>query len=572
MDTMVERRFGRFAIQPARRQVLIDGEPAKIGSRAFDVLMALVERRERVVSKAELLDLVWPGIAVEENNLQVHIMALRKLLGSDAIATIPGRGYQFTLPVEDQPAAPDLKAPRPAVAPVERRGEPNRRRVFFGKFQRLGFIFAAALIAIVAASGAWRFLESRSSAPVARDAPGPAQAAHLSIVILPFANLSNDPAQDYFADGITENLTTDLSRIPGSFVIARNTAFTFKGKTIDATEIGKELGVRYVLEGSAQRDGSRVRVNAQLVDAASGAHLWADRFEDDVADLFALQDAIVARLGNALGFELVKAEAQKSARSKSPDAIDLTMRGWSTMWGSIPQSVDKKRESYDAAQALFERALEIDAAEADALAGDAFATMAKYAYGWSGETDLDAKVIAKADQALALAPNNVRAYHAKSGYLTMTGRADEALRAADSGLAVNPNYAPLVAARALAETPLGRFDEAKSDVELAIRLSPRDPEIGMWRLFLGNAELGLRRFDAASVQYQMAIDAGFRSFQPFVSLAAADALGGKPEDAKSALTEGLRLQPNLTVKWLVEHAPNIPPLFEGLRKAGLPEG
>ena len=335
---------------------------------------------------------------------------------------------------------------------------------------------------------------------------------------MPFVNLSNDPAQDYFADGITENLTTDLSRIPSSFVIARNTAFTFKGKTIDAKEIGRELGVRYVLEGSAQRDRNRVRVNAQLVDATSGGHLWADRFEDDVVDLYALQDVIVARFGNALGFELVKAESQKSARSKSPDAIDLTMRGWSTMWGSIAQSVEKKRESYDAAQALFEQALEIDAAEADALAGDAFATMAKYAYGWTGAgTDLDAKIVANADRALALAPGNVRAYHAKSGYLTMTGRADEALRAANSGLAINPNYAPLVAARALAETPLGRFEQAKSDAELAIRLSPRDPEIGMWRLFLGNAELGLRRFDAASVQYQKAIDAGFRSFQPYVA-------------------------------------------------------
>jgi len=224
--------------------------------------------------------------------------------------------------------------------------------------------------------------------------PGPA----LSIVVLPFANLLNDPAQDYFADAITENLTTDLSRISGSFVIARNTAFTFKGKTIDAKEIGRELGVRYVLEGSAQRDQNRVRINAQLVDAASGAHLWADRFEDDVVDLFALQDEVVVRLGNALGFELVKAEAQKGARSKNPDAIDLTMRGWSMMWGSILQSVEKKRESYDAAQDLFEKALEIEATEADALAGDAFASMAKYAYGWSGaETDLDTKVIAKAD-------------------------------------------------------------------------------------------------------------------------------------------------------------------------------
>ena len=145
--------------------------------------------------------------------------------------------------------------------------------------------------------------------------------------MLPFANLSNDPNQDYFADGITENLTTDLSRIRGSFVIARNTAFTFKGKEHRRQANRQGAWRRYVLEGSVQRDQGRVRVNAQLIDAASGAHLWADRFDEDVADLFKLQDEVVARLANSLGYELIKAEAEKSARSKNPDAIDLDMRG-----------------------------------------------------------------------------------------------------------------------------------------------------------------------------------------------------------------------------------------------------
>ena len=179
-------------------------------------------------------------------------------------------------------------------------------------------------------------------------------------MVLPFTNLSNDSSQDYFADGITENLTTDLSRIPNSFVIARNTAFTYKGKSLDAKEIGKELGVRYVLEGSVQRDQNRVRVNAQLIDAEFGAHLWADRFEEDVADLFKLQDQVVARLGNALGFELVKAEAERSARSNNPDAIDLAMRGWATMWQSYPEPPKEKRDSHYAALALFDQALKAD--------------------------------------------------------------------------------------------------------------------------------------------------------------------------------------------------------------------
>src|ERR1700733_1379759 len=168
---------------------------------------------------------------------------------------------------------------------------------------------AAALVLIVA--GAGYFASANRTATAVPTAANPAAPARLSIVVLPFANLSNDPNQDYFADGITENLTTDLSRIHNSFVIARNTAFSFKGKNVDARDIGRELGVRYVLEGSVQGDQNRVRVNAQLIDAGSGAHLWADRFEEDVADLFKLQDQVVARLTNSLGYELVRTEAEK---------------------------------------------------------------------------------------------------------------------------------------------------------------------------------------------------------------------------------------------------------------------
>src|ERR1700733_2641339 len=168
--------------------------------------------------------------------------------------------------------------------------------------------------------------------PMTIPAPERPVPPRLSVVVLPFKNLSSDSSQEYFADGVTENLTTDLSRIRNSFVIARNTAFTFKDKAVDTKQIAKELGVRYVLEGSVQRDQNRVRVNVQLIDAETGAHLWADRFEEDVADLFKLQDEVVARLVNSLGYELVKAEAGRSARSKSSDAVDLTMRGWALAW------------------------------------------------------------------------------------------------------------------------------------------------------------------------------------------------------------------------------------------------
>ena len=288
------------------------------------------------------------------------------------------------------------------------------------------------------AAGAWYLLGANR----------PAEAAHLSIVVLPFANLSGDPAQDYFADGITENLTTDLSHIRNSFVIARNTAFTYKGKNMDAKEIGRELGVRYVLEGSVQRDQNRVRVNAQLVDAGTGAHLWAERFEEDVADLFKLQDQIVARLAGSLGWALTQAEAGKGARSSNPDVIDLTMRGWTLAWRSILQLPNDMRESNRQARALFDRALQIDPNDADALAGSAETYVVDYFYGWGDPgTDYEDKVLRQANQAITLDPDNVRAYYAKSGYLGLSGRFEEALGVTDAGLAINPNFVPIYVSR-----------------------------------------------------------------------------------------------------------------------------
>ena len=197
-------------------------------------------------------------------------------------------------------------------------------------------------------------------------------------------------------------------------MIARNTAFTYKGKGVDAKEIGKELGVRYVLEGSVQRDQNRVRVNAQLIDTESGAHLWADRFEEDVSDLFKLQDQVVARLANSLGYELVKAEAEKASRSKSPDAVDLTMRGRALLSEANPSTM---RDTFDAALDLFDQALGIDPNDADALVGEAYANIYLQSRGWLSGADIDGKIIGQLDRAIALAPENLWAYEVKSEYL-----------------------------------------------------------------------------------------------------------------------------------------------------------
>jgi adenylate cyclase len=293
--------------------------------------------------------------------------------------------------------------------------------------------------------------------PVTVPAPEKSAPPRLSIVVLPFKNLSSDSSQDYFVDGVTENLTTDLSRIRNSFVIARNTAFTFKDKAVDVKQIAKELGVRYVLEGSVQRDHNRVRVNAQLIDGETGAHLWADRFQEDVADLFKLQDDVVARLANALSYELVRAEADAATRSKDPDAIDLVMRGRAAtmQWTRQPPTKD----DLVAVRALFERALEIDPKNADALVGSAHTYMMEYVYGWTDpETDYDAKILGQVDRSIALARDNASAYAVKSGYLHVSLRPSDALRAANAGLAFDSNNALLLALRASDENYLGQFD------------------------------------------------------------------------------------------------------------------
>src|ERR1700735_2775239 len=307
-------------------------------------------------------------------------------------------------------------------APQGRPPEPKKRSMPARLAAGIG-----ALVVVV--GGAWYFL-ARSR---------PAAAAHLSVVVLPFTNLSGDPAQDYFADGVTENLTTDLSRIRDSFVIARNTAFTFKGKSIDAKEIGKQLGVRYVLEGSVQRDQNRVRVNAQLIDAETGAHIWADRFEEDMADLFKLQDQVVARLANALNYELVRADAETAAHSKNPDLIDLDMRGTEALWRFQQQPT---KDGLMAIRALFEQALKIDPDDPEALGGDAATYLNEKLFGWANpETDYEAKVLGQADRAIALAPRTAWNYSTKSVWLTMTGHPKEGLGVADAALAINPNYA-----------------------------------------------------------------------------------------------------------------------------------
>ena len=477
-------------------------------------------------------------------------------LGATQLKNIAEPVHVYALEVAQPAEAKSAPPAIPTVKPVS--GTPTPRASHWSL--RWPALAVIAALLLLAAAGGWSMFIGRLTKP--------AQAAHLSVVVLPFANLSGNPEQDYFADGITENLTTELSRIRDSFVIARNTAFTYKGKGVDAKEIGKELGVRYVLEGSVQRDQNRVRVNAQLIDAESGAHLWADRFEENVTPTFSsMQDQVVARLANALGHELVRAEAAKGARSKNPDAMDLTMRGQALL-----ERLPPTRDDNEAARALFEQALKIDPDDPDALAGSAATYASDFRYGWgSSGIDFEAKIIGQANRAISLAPNVTSAFRAKASYLVTSHRYSEGLNVIDEGLAVNANLATLYALRGVAEDSMGHFEPAKADLQFAMRLSPHDPGIGFWHVQLGDVALNSGQLDAAIDEYRHAIDAGFRTWIPYANLAAAYALQGKREQARAELAQALSLKPDLTVKWLLAHAPNLPKNFEGLRMAGLPE-
>ena len=404
------------------------------------------------------------------------------------------------------------------------------------------------------------------------------EAPRLSIVVLPFRNLSDDPSQDYVADGITEDLTSDLSRLAGSFVIARNTAFTFKGKAIDVRQIGRELGVRYVLEGSVRRIGGTVRVNAQLIDAGTGAHLWAEQMDVDQGTLASLQDnlGIANRLARMLSVELVNVEGRRASRA-DPDAVDLTMRG-----GSLLNDGPNK-EGLQRAVALFEDALRIAPDNSQASVGLAQALTLLYRNRWDPEP---ATVLARADEAatraIAAAPNYAQAHYVKAEVLGLSRRFDAALAAYDRAISLDPNHAPAYVGMGRNLTAVGRAADALAPVEKAIRLSPRDPDLYVWYFVLCHAYTHLAR-DAQAIEWCLkSIATGKMYWFAYVDLASAYAWRGQKAEAAAAVAELLKLRPGFTVQRLAQEGSGFSdnPTFhkeyqrilEGARKAGLPEG
>jgi TolB-like protein/class 3 adenylate cyclase len=412
------------------------------------------------------------------------------------------------------------------------------------------------------------------SAPIA--AAEKSSPPRLSIVVLPFANIGGDPEQEHFVDGVTESLTTDLSRIRGAYVIARNTAFGYKGKPLDMKTIGRELNVRYVLEGSVQRAGARMRVNVQLIDTDTGSHLWAERFDKPLADLFDMQDEIVARLARALNAQLVAAEARRAEQAPNPDSIDLYFQGlaWFNK-GWTPGNIAQARN-------FFDRALAADPGNVDALIGSAGVDLLDGANSFvTDPMAAFALAEAKLTEALSSVPDHAHAHRLLGGVDIWTRRAAEGIAECEHALALNRNLADAHANIGLGKIVIGRAEETEAHIAEALSLSPRDTWAYLWMNFAGAAKLYLGKWEQAIAWFRRSIEANRNIWITYFNLAAALAQLGRLDGAHAAVKAGLALSPAFSVSraradWTaISDDPTflagLEPILEGMRKAGVPE-
>jgi len=451
-------------------------------------------------------------------------------------------------------------------------GSPAPRQNVVGRLLRIGgqrtrLVAAVVIFILVAAGGAtsW-YLQTRNRQPTHR----------LSIVVLPFSNLSNDPEQDYFADAITNDLTTDLSRIEDSFVIAPSTARSYAGKNLKAKQIGSELNVRYILDGSLRRTENQIRINAQLTDTETETTVWSDRFDGDWTKSMQLEDEITGRLARRLDLELTNEESRRAQaeRPNNPDAVDLTMRAWSVL--NQPYS----REQLEQSRSLFEQALHIDAGLPKALVGLSQTLATEVNYRWSAAPE---EALVRANDAvnrvLSAYPEDAMAHFVKGEIFRAGGKEFEsAIGEFNAAILINPSLAPAYASLGNTEIRAGRAQEAFVPLETAIRLSPHDPLLNVWYFNICHAHTHLGQ-DSSAIEWCRRSVAVSPFWISYVDLASAYAWTGRKEEAQAAVRELLKLMPNYTVeRWTHAGFSNNPVfltqyqrIIEGLRKAGLPE-
>lgn len=510
--------FEGYTVDVQRAALYRGDREIDLRPKSFEVLRYLVANAGRLVSKDELSQAIWPTVVASDESLTRCVSDVRQALTDGErriIKTVPRRGYLFA-------ASVSMRANNAASA--------------------------------------------KANAVVPRR----------SIVVLPFTNLGGGEQWEDFVDCITVSLTTDLSQVPGILVMARNTALAYKGTAFDARQVGRQLGVRYIIGGNAQIGGDRLRITAQLIDAETGAHLWGDRFDKPLGDPFAMQDEITARLFRAVGIELMAAESRRADRErpKKKDAVDLAMRGWTI--ANRPYSTD----SADEARKLFESSLAIDGENVDALVGLVSTHIYEVTSSAAGNQSEHLRIAdAAISKALAISPNSAHAYYLSATISLLSGAPERTLRQCERAIGLDCNHAWAHALAGLSKIWLGRAEDTEAHVTKALRLNPREPQMFHWHLFLGIADLCLERFDRAIDRVRCSIDMNPNFGTAWYYLAAALALAGRDTQAAEASAAGCRLLADFSVSKFRSRHKGINPTFqaqreriiEGLRRARVPE-
>jgi len=523
--------LGPFRLDAETDTLFRGGEPVSLGHRAVALLRVLVEQRGIPVSKDALMEAAWAGLTVEESNLAVQIAALRRVFGEEPggenwIETLPRRGYRFVGP-----------------ASIRDQG------------------------ALTAASQAANFpMAAGSSNPTLPDGP--------SIAVLPFQNISADPEQEYFADGMADEIITALSRFPSLFVIARNSSFTYKGRAVDVKQVARELGVRYVLEGSVRKAGNRVRFTGQLIDATTGGNIWADRFDGALEDVFELQDQVTARVVGAIEPRLQRAEIERAGRkpTESLDAYDYFLRGMASFHLH-------NRDSLLEAVRLFVRATELDRNYASPYGMASWSGALRNSHGWMVDRESEiADSVRLARRAVALGKDDPTALW--SGGLSLAYLAKEVEAGAayiDRALVLNPNLAASWNASGWVRMYLGEYASAIEHFERAMRLSPLDPLTYFASTGMAFAHAFAGHYDEAISWATKALHEQPNWVTALRVAATANALSDRMVEARAAMACLREVDPALRLGNLDRVAPPLRRaedrvrFIESLRKAGLPE-
>ena len=511
-------RFENNVLDGDLRELTCGGAPVPLQPQVFDLLLYLVGQRARVVSKDDLISQIWSDRIISDSALNSRINAARKAISDDGatqrlIKTIPRKGFRFVGEVREEMAN--------SIVP------------------------------------------SAASPALPRAADRPA------VAVLAFENMSGDPAQDYFGDGISEDILTALSKQRWFMVIARNSSFTYKGRAVHIRQIAEELGVRYVVEGSVRKAGSRVRITAQLNDANSGSHLWAERYDRELVDVFAVQDEITNAIAAAIEPQIHAAESFR-AHSKPPaslDAWDLLMRALSHFWRVT-------RCDYETATTLLERAIAIDPNYGQALSLQAANHMFGAHLGWAGLAAVAPLAEAAALAAVRCDHEDAWAHVGLGSVYFSTRRLADALSEFEQALTLNPNFSLAQGYYALALSYAGRSQEAFDAAQRAIRLSPRDPSLGIYQGIAGYARFTERHYDEAIALAREAIRHRGDLTGAYRVLAVSAGMTGDEALAETALGELRRAQPGISLHWIATQLPwandaDRAHYLEGFRRAGL---